>query len=142
MCHIYNTTISPFATCVGPPVLNNVTPQVIQWGGVRTIECPYQPDGSYRDGISVRWRFLRNDNTKYIMNSSDDAYFVNSMTYSLTISDFLPVLQGGYQCILTYDIDDVYDSKVNRDYSGPVVSVSGSAGMGIAYIMILIMFLL
>ena len=134
---IYNTTISPSATCVGPPVLNNVTPQVIQWGGTRTIECPYQPDGSYRDGISVRWRLLRGNTAiiQHIMNSI--VYSVDSMTYSLTIKNFTPVLQGDYECILTYDIDDVYDSIVNGDYSGPVVPASGSAGTIYGYYILL-----
>ena len=110
-------------------MLNNATPQVIQWGGAKTIDCPYQPAGGYRDGISVRWRLLRGIVVTIQRIENDAVYSVNPATYSLTISDFTPVLYGDYDCRLIYDIEDVYDPAVNMEYhSAPVVPVSVATG--------------
>ena len=108
--------ITQSVTHVGPPVLNNVTHQVIQWGGERTIDCPYQPAGSYRDGISVRWRLLRGSEATIQRIKNNTAYSVNPTTYSLTISNFTPLLYGDYDCRLTYNIEDVYDPTINVEY--------------------------
>ena len=115
-------------------MLNNVIHQVIQWGGVRTIDCPYQPAGSYRDGISVRWSLLRGGVViiQRIMNNI--VYSVNPITYSLIINNFTPLLYGDYRCILEYDVTNVYDNAVNGDYNeAPAVpvSVAISASSGI-----------
>ena len=100
-------------------MLNNVTPQVIQWGGERTIDCSYQPASSYRDGISVRWRLLRGGEAIIQRIKNNTVYSVNPITYSLTISNFTPLLYGDYECRLIYDIDDVYDDAVNLEYIAP-----------------------
>ena len=117
-------------------MLNNVTSQVIQWGGERTIDCPYQPAGSYRDGISVRWRLLRGGAATIQRIKNNTVYSVNPATYSLTISNFTPVLYGDYECRLIYDIDDVYDDAVNGEYIAPdaqnvpvSVATGNSSGM-------------
>ena len=111
-------------------MLNNATPQVIQWEGERTIECPYQPAGSYRDGISVRWRLLRGSAAIIQHIENNTVYFVNPTTYSLNISNFNPLLYGDYECRLIYDIDDVYDDAVNVEYIAPDVPVSVATSTG------------
>ena len=119
-------------------MLNIVDTQ--EWGGTITIDCPYQPAGSYRDGINVRWSLLSlRESIVIIQRIMNDAIFsVDPTTYSLTINNLTPLLHGDYRCILSYDIDNVYDSTVNRDYTdAPVVPVrvagQGSSGMDIVY---------
>ena len=105
-------------------MLNNVTPQVIQWGGERTIDCPYQQAGSYRDHISVRWRLLRGGVATIQRIKNNTVYSVNPINYSLAVNNFTPLLYGDYECRLIYEIDDVYDPAVNGEYIAPVVPVS------------------
>ena len=114
-------------------MLNNVDNQ---WGRPRTIDCPYQPAGSYRAGISVRWPWsLLRDGVVTIQRiTNNTVYSVNPTTYSLTINNFTPLLYGDYRCILEYDINDIHDNAVNGDYNEaptvPVhVAISGSSGI-------------
>ena len=73
----------------------------------------------------MRWRILREGAATIQCIENNTVYSVNPTTYSLTISNFNPLLYGDYECRLIYNIED---PAVNGEYIAPDVPVSVATG--------------